>query len=175
MKKIIIMLFSFLIMIANILGDEYITHKVVYEKVYIGTAGSNVQAFALNSNGNIEVSAPISTSSSNATYYTPYLLPQQESNDINVAYSYQKAIITNPVAVVYFPSIAAVGSNGSRIIYFELDKGTNSFTFAAINCTTTGVGSINTLVATNTGISSYMFLLPCAGTNLNTTWKGYQL
>ena len=105
----------------------------------------------------------------------PWPIVSAASSDVSQVWNYQKLTVTNSPCALYFQGVSVLGSNAGRTMWLTVDKGTNSFSFANANCTTVGVGCVTNLVATNSGVSDFMFVLPCAGTNLNVVWKGYSL
>ena len=109
----------------------------------------------------------------NPVTYEPYNVVYAASNDISsINGNYQKLVCTNAAVTVY---IDEPPTNQAAFYLLEVDKGTNSFAWGTWNLTTNGLGSFNTLVVTNSGISSFQLYHPCAGTNLSEKWIGYQL
>jgi len=104
--------------------------------------------------------------------YTPYPVISSYSNGILLVNgNYQKIVCTNNVGTNYFDIPV---TNKSAFLLLEVDKGTNSLSFYTDNLTTNGLGSINSITLTNSGITSIQFYFPCAGTNLGLKWKAYQ-
>jgi len=166
--------------IAEVIETEQFTFT---NKVYIGaslTAGTtnktaNSNGVALKVVGNIEADEIYVGGSSdkvNGATYTPYQVISSYSNGILLENgNYQKIVCTNNVGTNYFDIPA---TNKSAYLLLEVDKGTNSLSFYTDNLTTNGLGSINSITLTNSGITSIQFYFPCAGTNLGLKWKAYQ-
>jgi hypothetical protein len=140
--------------------------------VLIGTTTSGSSKLDVNGSatirGNLDMQGGYVTNA--GTAFSPFLIAPSASQNVSLAYTYQKLIATNPVSTLYCPSLEQAGSNSARFVYLEIEKGTNSLTLASVNTTNTATMSV-----TNSGVSSFQLVFPCAGTNLNVVWKWYQL
>jgi len=148
------------------------------------TVSSNAVAISnittVVTNGAVAI-AGLNTSISNLntvvtnTFVNDFPLSSAASQNVSVAYTAQFLWVTNTLCKLYMPDPSTIPLTNSLTIKMTVDINTNSLLLAPIYCVTSGVGSVNALILTNSGTSAYMCDLQCAGTNLNRKWRFYGL
>ena len=156
----------------------------------VAIAGLNTSISNLNTvvtNNSAAITNLNSTVSSNAvaisnlntvvtnTFVNDFPLSSAASQNVSVAYTAQFLWVTNTLCKLYMPDPSTIPLTNSLTIKMTVDINTNSLLLAPIYCVTSGVGSVNALILTNSGTSAYMCDLQCAGTNLNRKWRFYGL
>jgi hypothetical protein len=105
--------------------------------------------------------------------FTPAQVGYAASNNIIITTNNQYFNFTNATSTLYAPNPALVASNQNCTLLVSIEKGTNSLTLSSYGSITNGLGSVNSITVTNSGMTVLLLHRPIYMTNTTANVWGW--